>query len=177
MKQKRSIMRDPTSWLICGTTGRWAASLRLALVRKLALDAHTQLPRHIREVYSVCACDSALQEHCDAIVLVEIRSENLAEALHLIATCLDRKTPAFALLGESLHQQNLTRHVSRNDREAIIAAIGEAGALDVLDTPRQIARVLEVVARGIAARPAIAAAADLATLAEFAQAALPWQDA
>lgn len=170
------------SWIVCESSGRWAAALRLATARRratlrTAMAQTENLPSHVREVRTIPELFATLQQQGDAFALVEVNRQNLAEVLQIPSTLRLNDVPPAALLDDSLRKCSSGRNQDATDHDLIVAALQEAGFVDVLESPRQIGGLIELVARYVATQPDTKASADLSTLAEFAWAALPWQDA
>ncbi len=170
------------SWVVCEASGRWAAALRLAISRRradqqLVLADATNVPATVRDVRSISELVATLRQHNDAFPLVEVNRQNLAEVLEIPSTLRIIDVPPAALLDDSLCKCSSGRNRVATDHDLIVAALQEAGFVDVLESPRQIGGLIELAARYAATQPDTNGSADLSTVAEFAWAALPWQDA
>jgi hypothetical protein len=153
-------MPNPRSWIVCETSGRWTAALRVALARQNLVHAG-----RIQEVRSLPEV-SAAQEASSALVLVEVRPDNLAASMNWFLRGWQHGARAVALLGGEL------------SADQVAEALLEAGALAVIESPRHVAAVFGLAGRVAASRLAHAKkSGSVLSIAERAWAALPWQDA
>lgn len=170
------------SWIVCESSVQWAAALRLAITRRrealqMAMARAVNLPSHVREVRTIPELFATLRQHGDAVPLVEVNRHNLGEVLEIPGRLRIYNVRPAALLDESLREYSPGRKQIAADHDLIVAALQEAGFVDGVESPRQIGGLIGLVARYAATRPETKASADLSSLAEFAWAALPWQDA
>lgn len=180
MARNEAVVVMPASnpWIVCESSGRWAATLRLALVREGAAHGCPGLPRRIQEVRSLAELGSAMRENRTALGLVEVRSENLAAVLELLSWGWQRNVRLAALLDESPRRQPFGVNSRRSSHQDATDALCEAGALAVIETPRQISKLFAAAARQLAFRTRILELkGDPTSIADRAWAALPWQDA
>jgi hypothetical protein len=150
--------RSP-SWIVCERTGRWTAALRQAIDRSLQKRTYP-IPQHIRETRSLADFEAACSERPATLSLLEVRIEIFAAVLDLLSSESTRRMPIVALLHEPL----------------LADALREAGALAVIDSPRRIASVVELATQ-ISANQSHLLVAEFISIADWAWAALPWQDA
>ena len=165
----------PTSiaWIVCEESGHWAAALRVELARHMA--AGTISPR-IFEVRTLLELSAALNEHVAAIAFVEVRSDNLGQALELLTNGRWPRTRFVALFDQSVggpERENRPRAAW----QTIADALWEAGAAEVIASPRQLHSALKLAELHSAtcAKRAVSTP-DLAAIAARAWASLPWQD-
>jgi hypothetical protein len=153
-------MPNAPSWIVCETSGRWTAALRVALARQdLVHGGRIQEVRSLAEVV-------AAQEASSALVLFEVRPDNLAASMNWFFRGWQHGTRAVALLGAELAADQAA--------EALL----EAGALAVIESPRHMAAVLGLAGRVAVSRTIRTQKSVTAlTIAEQAWASLPWQDA
>jgi hypothetical protein len=166
----------PTSnvWIVCENSGHWAAALRVALDRQTANASVT--PR-IFEVRSLAELDSAMNVHVAALGIVEVRSDNLADVLDLLTKGRRRNARFAALLDASLGSPASVARRRFADRQFVVDALWEAGAVAVIDSPRQICVVLKFAELHAASCTKLAARThELESIAEHAWDALPWQE-
>jgi hypothetical protein len=154
-------MGTPDSWIICEKSGRWAVALRIALERRKC-----ELPGpRILETRSLAELDIAIKEHEATFVLVEVRPESTADILSYLAKNGSRRARLVAML-EFAGERSA-------DCRLVADALLEGGAVEVIESPRQLSAVLGIAER----RPRQAWGEQAETIADRAWAALPWQDA
>jgi hypothetical protein len=163
------------SWIICETTGRWAAALRIAIAHPKK-HANAKMPRRICEVRSLKHFQSAIGEEPFALGLVEARLENLADIFELLSSERRPPTPIAALLHDSLERNANSENGPSIQYQAPKDALREAGALEVIDSPRRISELLGLAECLAATSSLLSAAGRQASFAERAWAAVPWQD-
>jgi hypothetical protein len=163
------------SWIICETTGRWAAALRVAIAHPNK-HANAKMPRRICEVRSLEHFQSAFGEEPIALGLVEVRPENLADIFEFLSSERRPPTPIAALLHDTLQQNPVAENGQSIQSQSPQDALREAGALEVIDSPRRISELLGLAERLAATSSLLSAAGRLASFAERAWAAVPWQD-
>src|SRR3954468_11538996 len=148
-----------TTWLVCESTGRWAAALRQAIDRSSHKSAHTT-SQSIRETRNIAAFKAAISERPATLNLLEVRTEDYAAVLDLLSSNSSRHLPIVVLLEDNLPPD----------------ALREAGALAVIDSPRRISSALDL-ANQISSTQSRQYAVEHVSIADWAWAALPWQDA
>lgn len=162
------------AWIVCENSGRWTAALRVALDRQTTNAVAT--PR-ISEVRSLAELDAAMNAHVAALGFVEARSDNLAEILELLTKGRRRKARFAALLDESLRRQTSMASLQYADSPFVADALWEAGAAEVIDSPRQICAALKFAELHAAwCTKLTAPTRELESISKQAWAALPWQD-
>lgn len=167
------------SWMVCERTGRWAAALRVAITRdevsrRKVTRAHST--HRVTEFRSLPTLRGSLPKGRLAIVLVEVGNENLADVLELFSTHHDQNLRFAALMDDSWKTSTgRTKSIVR-DPDSVSDALLEAGAADILQTPRQIARLFPLAARLARAGSCFGKTAGDDSIAEMAKHALPWQD-
>ena len=147
------------SWIVCERTGRWIAALRQA-VDRAAKKRGNPSSSNIRETRTLADFNAACCERPATLGLVEVRIESFAAILDLLSSEGTRRVPIVALLHEPLPADVLR----------------EAGALAVIDSPRRIASVLEL-AKQASTMQSHPHDVESMPIADWAWAALPWQDA
>jgi hypothetical protein len=154
-------MPNAPSWIVCETSGRWTAALRVAIARQELKHSN-----RIQEVRSLPELAVAAKETPSAMALLEVDPANLAASLNWFSLGWERGLRAAALLGTELVPNQAT--------EAML----EAGALTMIESPRHMAAVLGLAGRFAVSRSKHAKKTSSAeTIAERAWASLPWQDA
>jgi hypothetical protein len=155
-------MPNTPAWIVCETSGRWTAALRVTLARQGAALGRSR----ILEVRSLAELVVAADETPSALVLIEVRSDNFGATLSWLFQRWQRTSRAVALLEAELSPAQAS--------EALL----EAGALAVIDSPRRIAEALSIAQRFAVSRSRLAKIGRSAeSIADRAWTALPWQDA
>ncbi len=170
-------MRCANPWIVCEHSGQWAASLRVALSRHNHCGSGS-LATRVYEVRNLAELDSQLIDHQVGLVLVEVSADNLAAVLETLSRH-DRQNVRFAaLLDESLRYPPAEKNSSNNICAAVVDALGEAGAVAVVKSPRYIGQLLALAVQHAAWHARGNTIADEhASIKARAWAALPWQDA
>lgn len=153
-------MSTPGSWIICEKSGRWAAALRVSLERR----KHTPFTSRILETRSLAELDLAIKEHKAAFVLVEVRPESMADVLSFLTKRNWGTAQVVAMLEFGGERST--------DFRLATDALLEAGAIEVIESSRQLGAVLEIAER----QPQNYWTEHTGTIADRAWAALPWQD-
>ncbi len=167
-------MRTAEIWIVCEVSGRWAAALRMAFAR---LPVAQYAPR-LYEVQSLAELTALMDEHRNGLGLIEVRRTNLAEVLEVLADEPFARFGRFAaLLDDNLWQANQdSAAILDSDKQQIIDLLWEAGAAEVVESPRHLRGLLalreclEAVATRAAAR-----SAESQDIADWAWSILPWQ--
>jgi hypothetical protein len=154
-------------WILCERTTRWAAALYTALARAQSPAS----PPHLSEARSLTELASRLADRTASLVLVEVSRANLGEVLSFLADSTSRHSEArFAALLTS----DFSHHAT--DQEDATAALFEAGACEVANSPRRLQGILALGQRQVELTAARAAPAANLPLEAAALAQLPWQD-
>jgi hypothetical protein len=154
-------MPTTPAWIVCETSGRWTAALRVALARQGGAIGRSRT----QEVRSLAELEVEADKATSPRVLVEVRPDNFGATLNWLFQCWQRNTRAVALLGADLAPGLAT--------EALL----EAGALAVVDSPRRIAAILDIARRLVVSQAQAKNHGSAESIADRAWAALPWQDA
>jgi hypothetical protein len=167
-------MSIPQHWIVCERSGRWTAALRIAFSR--LAEAQT-IPR-LYEVRTLGELLTHLDEHGCDLALIEVGMENLAEVLQLLMRSGARLAQCVALLEDSHDQRRQSAAASHEpDTQPIADLLWEAGAAEVVESPRQLRGLLALHNRLAAARgPIMGGVAERQSFAEWAWSTLPWQD-
>lgn len=172
-----SVKPRAQSWIVCETTGRWAAALRVALKRFQAARTGTVTPR-TREARGLAELEASIGTTGATVGFVEVRSDNLAAILELFAKSARRNLHFVALLGDELGRPPEIGNARPTSRQSVADVLTEAGALCVINSPRQIGAAIEIAMQYCTVHTAATVGTgDSESLAERAWAALPWQDA
>lgn len=163
-------------WIICEQSSRWAAAFRVALQRDTLADARQSL---LIEVRSLGELAEYLGNRPTSLAAIEVRRANFCAILNWLAaeTGKSAATRCIALLDHSQLPNPWDAEARRlNSLDDVGDALREAGAVDVVTSPRQLGQVLELGRRHAAALPQ-KLALDHAknSLVAKAWAALPWQ--
>jgi hypothetical protein len=165
------------SWIICEASGRWAAALRAHLARRGVDPAHAKLPLRVREVRHFEDFQTSTIERRFTLGLLEVQCDNLSAALNFLSADRRSELPIVALLDESLQDDVRSEHRRRNSFQIAADALSEAGALATVTSPRRIAELFGLAPSLAAAQMRSSAVTGThPSFAEWAQAALPWQD-
>lgn len=164
--------------IICEQTNRWVSAVRLVFERDVSGD---EANCRIRETRVLDELTTELAGRPASIAAIEIRDGNLDEVLAWIANAQHRfpQARAIALLDRSL---TTTRQGVRPSEEQsardVCNALYEAGATEVIESPRRLQPLLELVRRhmNIASRREAELAENL-PLTDRLWSTLPWQDA
>jgi hypothetical protein len=166
----------PPEWIVCERTSRWAAALRIAAGNRAAPTGSAPRLFESRRLADVSA---RLATRPESLVLIETTADNLADVLSWLADARRRFPlachtalcdPSLFTLPES--NAGLDPHTARQLMGEVLA---EAGAVEVVFSPRRIEGVLAVARRHASRVEARRAAAEPTTLAEWAEDALAWQ--
>lgn len=163
-------------WIVCERSGRWAATLRMALGRQTT--ASDPLPR-LHEVRSLGELTARLDARPSSLGLIEVHYGNLGAALAWLAEAVRRCPQArfVALLDHSLvHFQETMASSRHDDRHNVRDALLEAGAADVAHSPRHLQGVLALGRRQAAFQSGHhVAPTEEESFEAWAWASLPWQ--
>jgi hypothetical protein len=129
------------------------------------MESGGRVPR-MREVRSLAELKSQLNEHASPFSLIEIGQSNLAGVLELLAG----REPAISRFAALLSRTS-------DQIRPIAEVAGEAGAIDVIESPRHVHRLVAIYGQLLAARPFIEQPDSDRAFAEWALSTLPWQDA
>jgi hypothetical protein len=167
-------------WLVCERTTRWTAALRILL------EPHQSSARRGRvlldEVRTLQECTSRTREISITLVFVEVTTTNVAQVLSWLAdiSCSMPRCQYIALVD---HQFDLFDTVIAEQRanaatSETVAALREAGATDVVLSPRQLKSILpsaNCVGQS-ASSPEFAGPEPGQSVEAWAWNLLPWQD-
>jgi hypothetical protein len=173
MNGDKSIVCD---WVLCETSSRWAAALRMALERRARPD---ECRHRLHETRSLVELSAYLAQRPDGLALIEVRRANLSDVLIWLTAHDGRcdQTRCVALLDRSLQADPWDVAALESDaRQDVSDALREAGAVDVVVSSRHLEPTLELGQRhaeSTAWRPSDDVAA--LSLTARAWASLPWQ--
>lgn len=128
-------------WVVCERTGHWAAALRTALDRAGWTPA---LATRLFELRRLDELAARLESHPDAFALVAIERATLGDVLGWLVQMSQthRQTRFIALLDRDVWESDSSPR--RHRRQSAIDALREAGASDVVTSPRQLHGLLEL---------------------------------
>lgn len=170
-------MPSSHSWIVCETAGRWAAALRLAVARWQCAGADCVVLPRIHEVRSLADLEMGIKASSNAVGFVEVSNDNLALILEIFAKNARRNSRCVALLDSESSWQANSETPQPVNRESVADVLMEAGALCVVNSPRQIGSAIAIVTQYCTVRAAMAAPDGDESIAERAWASVPWQDA
>lgn len=162
-------------WLVCERTGRSAAALRIAVARDAARRRNDRNIHRIKEFRGLRELSESLPNDHPAIALVEVGEENLADVVEFLSGQHNKHLRFVALKDESLRKSADNTKLIVPDRDFVSNTLFEAGAVDILETPRQISRLLPLAARLAQADSCFSKSPRDYSIAEMAKLALPWQ--
>jgi len=168
-------MLRPQTWIVCALTGRWSAAFRVAFRRRPG-----QLVPRLSNVQSISELRDRLKKHPSSLGLIEVSEANLAEMLQLLTDAKQARQHdrLVALLDHSLSsgERAATTASSGSAGALAIDALWEAGAAEVVESPRRLNGLLTFCER-VAATTSGAAehAAAGQPVADWAWSLLPWQ--
>jgi len=150
------------TWVVCEQSGRWASALRFAIARR----SNVRLTPRLYEVRGLPELLLLLKDRSIELALVEVGRANLADVLELLA----RSSRNVALLDQSICENNSA------ERRAVSDALWEAGAVDVIESPRSLVRLFELGKRiGDLSVKSGHNSLERQPVAEWAWSLLPWQ--
>jgi hypothetical protein len=118
-----------------------------------------------------------LDENGRELALVEVRRENLTEVLQLLVRRGSYLPQFVALLEETALQQHAAAMRGELGTQPIADLLWEAGAADVVESPRQLRGLLALHSRLAAAQSSIVDSfAERQSFSDWAWSTLPWQD-
>jgi hypothetical protein len=161
--------------VICEQQSRWAPALRTLVLRRAGCTAVS----HIEEVRSLSEFESRLAPRRFAVGLLEVSPSNCIEVLDWLGNhCSGARRPAVVCVLHSFSQIVGDNSAVAADEHAFISdALREAGAVDVLDSPRQLHAVLGLAGRFRVCRSRRDATnSENVSITEWAWSLVPWQD-
>ncbi len=163
-------MLTAQKWVVCEQSGPWAAAIRTAFAR---LSKNQVTPR-LYEVRTLGELSIYLDERQHDLPLIEVGLENRAEALAFLARRGTQVGPFVALLGSVAGQPN---PIVPKSGETPADLLWEMGAVEVVESPRQLRGLLALHERlSVARSSTIAGFGDRQSFTEWAWSTLPWQD-
>jgi hypothetical protein len=162
-------------WIICERTGRWAAAIRVWAARREATAGRE--PR-IYETRSLEELAGQLAARSASFVFMEVHSSNLSDVLSWLAE-KSRQFPRahFAALLDrtAARPENLRWSPHTNE---VPDALLEAGAAEIVDSPRRLQQVFAVAEKHAAiVRSSLSTSAHEQSIADWAWSQIPWQRA
>jgi hypothetical protein len=165
------------SWIICETAGRWTAALRAQIARQPSVRGQVRTPRRIHEIRHFDDFRTSIAEGRFTLGLLEVRRDNLATTLAYLSSDSRPSLPIVALLHESLQDDAYSGQPSSAAYQFAADALCEAGALTTVYSPRRVAKLFGLTQTlAVAHADSSAKVGTQSTFAEWAGAALPWQD-
>jgi hypothetical protein len=150
-------------WIVCERTNRWAPALRIALPRS-GPDYVS-----VSEVRSLAELSERIEETTNFVALVEVTRANLDAVLSWLATNSHGNNGA--IIAAVDHDLSIS---------AVSAALREAGAIDVFNSPRRLQSAIrlgglahaEATHHSRSSKPQVGQ-----SLEAWARSLLPWQAA
>jgi hypothetical protein len=163
-------------WIICEKSSRWAAALRMALERDVRPD---RCEDRLHEVRSLAELSERLSERRVSLAAIEVRRANLGDVLKWLSTDSRRasRTRFVTLLDRSLQSDPWEIAARGADvlRDAS-DALREAGATDIVVSPRRLGPLIELGRRHAANMAQLHTPSDSElSFSAKAWASLPWQ--
>jgi hypothetical protein len=168
------MLRVEPSWIVCERSDRWAAAIRAAFLR----TPGSKIPPRLYEIRNLNELKAAWNDHPHSITFVEVGPDNLPQVVDLLSGASCRcESRIVALVDYSLWKDaESTFGKSDNGIGRIADMLREAGATDVLESPRRLQGLLQLRERLISPYTA-SPAMDHSSIHEWAHSLLPWQDA
>jgi hypothetical protein len=164
-------------WIVCERTGRWATALRMALGRS---GWPPQSVPRLFEVRQLGELAARLDMRPDSLALVEVQRASFADVLIWLAEAgrEHRRARFVALVDRGVWESIGSGLASRRcDRRPVVDALREAGADEVVTSPRQLQGVLALGRRHASLRAVHpnSLSAQM-SIAAWAWQSLPWQE-
>src|SRR3954468_15735489 len=161
-------------WVVCEELGRWTGALRVAFLRW----PKTQTAPRLYEVRTLGELSTQSDEHGCDLALVEVGRQNLAEVLKLLVHRGPRASQLVALLEDVGAQGHAAAAIAGDpSAQAIGDLLWEVGAVEIVESPRQMGRLLALHNRLVVARGSIPVDfVESRSFAEWAWSTLPWQE-
>ena len=172
---------NQSEWIVCERRGRWAAALRVMLTRQ---DTAPREGQRLHEVRTLEEMAARLAERPDSLALVEVDRANLSKVLRWLTDAARGHSGArfVALLDRTLQRPATSDRTPQKidgqniDGQDVVAALFEAGVVEVAISPRHLQHVralAEQHAATLAARRP--SATEGQSIVEWAWSLLPWQ--
>jgi hypothetical protein len=147
------------TWIVCESSGRWSAAFRIAF----AGLRNNRIALRLSEVRSLSDLKGRVDERPYDLILVEVGESNLAEVLETLNNLPMLSGQFVALVDDTIC--------------GAMDVLWEAGAIEVVESPRQLRGLLAIGNRIAAAKTATRGGpAERQSIADWAPSMLPWQD-
>jgi hypothetical protein len=164
-------------WILCERSGRWAAALRAALRRT---DSPMETMPKIYEVRQLDELASRLEARPDHLALVEVERHRFGDILSWLASaCRIQRHARFVALAnrDVCDPLGIDPASRRRARQAVIDALREAGASEVVMSPFQLNSLLALGAQHAFLRTSrLDSPSENVSITQWAWASLPWQE-
>jgi hypothetical protein len=163
------------TWILCESSSRWATALRTAFARWRS----DQIAPRLFEVRDLPDFKGYVNDQPYDLALVEVGKSNLADVLGVLAGHSSPECRFVALIDNTLYGVQVDDVASRDfGPQRIADVLWEAGATEVVESPRQL-RGLLALGNLVAAAAATSGggSAESQSIADWAWSRLPWQDA
>lgn len=164
-------------WVLCEPSTRWASAIRTAIARDWSKrDGRIRL----REVRRLDELTEQLSATPRCLVLVEANRTNITQILDWLADARQnfRRARIVVLLANDIATSTRDpASLNQNARDDVLYALGEAGAVEIIDSPRRLRGLMELGRRYAALasdEPVAQIAGETPSLAAL-KPSLPWQ--
>src|SRR3954447_21188909 len=170
---RHRMLRPVPTWVLCEQTGRWVAAIRLAFLR---LGSSKISPRFF-ETRTLHELRTELKVRRANVTLVEVRRDNLPQVFELFSSepC-SGASHLVALMDCSLWHTDESELSFRDRKQQIVDALREAGALEVVESPRRLHGLVQLAER-LSSRGVLSPELNNPPIGGWARSIIPWQDA
>ena len=162
-------------WIVCESSSRWTSALRVTLARH---GVDERVRERVHEVRTLEELSTRVDEDLLSLCLIEVNHNQVGNILRWIAGSrqLRRRLRVVALVDDELLSGSGAQG-AESERRDIVAALVEAGAATVVNSPRQLAPLV-AMGRRYAAMVAKNSTSDGRNqpFSEWAMSRLPWQE-
>jgi hypothetical protein len=133
-------------WIVCERRGQWAAAMRMAVARGPA--EAPDAPR-MYEVRSLDELNERLAVRPDSLALIELHAGNLPHVLNWASTRrkMHPNGRFIAFMDRALESEDAPGALPVNRRSRLVDMLLEAGAVEIVFSPRQVQRILPIAYR------------------------------
>jgi hypothetical protein len=164
------------AWIVCESSGHWAAALRTELARR---EPSGTASTYLQELRSISELKERLGGWPHSVVLLEVSRKNFTHVLDWLADArIEFPRARFAALldSQSFLQQKRDGALA-GDRQLVMETLWEAEAAEVATSLGQMRQIIDFGSRHFDSLARFAAPdAQTMPIADWAWASLPWQD-